>query len=116
MTDEELIESLRLWNRDDAADRIEALTKERDDLSARTEAFRNTNRRLNRRVQLLEGWWQRRLERANYWRGLYLWGMRRKDFDVKAVEESAYQRGYEDGFEEKFRMPKRWAKQPRHMK
>lgn len=28
---EELIESLRLWNRDDAADRIEALTKERDD-------------------------------------------------------------------------------------
>jgi hypothetical protein len=31
MTDEELIESLRLWNRDDAADRIEALTKERDE-------------------------------------------------------------------------------------
>jgi len=30
MTDEELIESLRLWNRDDAADRIEALVKERD--------------------------------------------------------------------------------------
>jgi hypothetical protein len=30
MTDEELIESLRLWNRDDAADRIEALMKERD--------------------------------------------------------------------------------------
>lgn len=28
--DAELIESLRLWNRDDAADRIEALTKERD--------------------------------------------------------------------------------------
>lgn len=25
MSDEELIESLRLWNRDDAADRIEAL-------------------------------------------------------------------------------------------
>lgn len=25
MTDEELIESLRLWSRDDAADRIEAL-------------------------------------------------------------------------------------------
>lgn len=30
MSDEELIESLRLWNRDDAADRIEALVKERD--------------------------------------------------------------------------------------
>ena len=30
--DEELIESLRLWNRDDAAARIEALTKERDAL------------------------------------------------------------------------------------
>ena len=30
LTDEELIESLRLWNRDDAADRIEALTAERD--------------------------------------------------------------------------------------
>lgn len=28
MTDEELIESLRLWNRDDAADRIEALVKQ----------------------------------------------------------------------------------------
>jgi predicted O-methyltransferase YrrM len=28
MTDEELIESLRLWNRDDAADRIEALVRE----------------------------------------------------------------------------------------
>ena len=38
LTDSELIESLRLWNRDDAADRIEqlvatneALTKERDE-------------------------------------------------------------------------------------
>jgi hypothetical protein len=30
MTDEELIESLRLWNRDDAADRIEELRKIND--------------------------------------------------------------------------------------
>ena len=30
MSDEELIESLRLWNRDDAADRIEELERERD--------------------------------------------------------------------------------------
>ena len=30
MSDDDLIESLRLWNRDDAADRIEALVKERD--------------------------------------------------------------------------------------
>jgi hypothetical protein len=30
MTDAELIESLRLWNREEAADRIEALTGERD--------------------------------------------------------------------------------------
>jgi hypothetical protein len=30
MTDEELIESLRLWNRDDAADRIEGLRKNSD--------------------------------------------------------------------------------------
>jgi hypothetical protein len=96
-------------------DRIEALTKERGELKAQVEQFRNTNRRLNRRVQLLEGWWQRRLERAKYWRGLYLWGMRRKDLNVKAIEEAAYQRGYEDGFEEKFRMPKLWARQPRRI-
>ena len=31
MTDAELIESLRLWNRDDAADRIEAMIAERDE-------------------------------------------------------------------------------------
>jgi hypothetical protein len=30
MSDEELIESLRLWNRDDAADRIEGLRKNSD--------------------------------------------------------------------------------------
>jgi hypothetical protein len=32
MSDEELIESLRLWNRDDAADRIEELEREQSRL------------------------------------------------------------------------------------
>ena len=32
MTDEELIESLRLWNRDDAADRIEELIGKNNNL------------------------------------------------------------------------------------
>ena len=134
MTDEDLIARLRegdLGYGEAAADRIEALVKERDSLlaghrtlnisgarlqaraerlEAQVEQYRNTNRRMNRRVQLLEGWWQRRLERANYWRGMYLWGMRRKDLNVKAIEEAAYQRGYEDGYEERFRMPKLWAR------
>jgi len=79
-------------------------------LEAKVEVFRDTNRRLNRRVQLLEGWWQRKVERANYWRNVYMrvWGS--KDIDTRAVEEAAYQRGYEDGYDERFHLPKRFIK------
>ena len=89
---------------DEAADRIEAL-------SAQVEAFRDTNRRMNRRVQLLEGWWQRRLDRANQQRSLYLWFFcRTKDPYIAAVEEAAYQRGYADGRDNRFNIPPRRAK------
>ena len=93
------------------------LASERDELQTRINAlevkvgvFRDTNRRLNRRVQLLEGWWQRKVERANYWRNVYMrvWGS--KDISIRAVEEAAYQRGYEDGHDERFHLPKRFVK------
>ena len=91
--------------------RAEAAEAKVEKLRREVEQFRNTNRRLNRRVQLLEGWWQRRVERAKLWSGVYLRNMRIKGGqDAKAIEEAAYQRGYEDGFEERFRMPKKWAR------
>lgn len=83
------------------------------------ERFRDTNRRLNRRLQLLEGWWQRKVERAEYWRSLTLsmWVRDKKDVapNMKAIEEMAYQRGYEDGFDQRFLIPKRRVN-PRRMK
>ncbi len=90
-----------------AADRIEALT-------AKVEMFRETNRRMNRRVQLLEGWWQRRLEREKNQRGTLMWMWCRdranQPLNVKALEEAAYQRGYEDGRDDRFNIPPRRAK------
>jgi hypothetical protein len=89
------------------ADRIEALT-------AKVEMFRETNRRMNRRVQLLEGWWQRRLEREKNQRGAIMWMWWRdranQPLNVKALEEAAYQRGYEDGRDDRFNIPPRRAK------
>ncbi len=112
MTDEELCKRLR--NFDDgatptheAADRIEALT-------AKVEMFRETNRRMNRRVQLLEGWWQRRLEREENQRRTIMWLWHRdranQPLNVKALEEAACQRGYEDGRDNRFNIPPRRAK------
>jgi len=90
-----------------SADRIEALT-------AKVEMFRETNRRMNRRVQLLEGWWQRRLEREKNQRGTIMWMWCRdranQPLNVKALEEAAYQRGYEDGRDDRFNIPPRRAK------
>jgi hypothetical protein len=91
------------WCRKSAA-RIEALT-------AKVEMFRETNRRMNRRVQLLEGWWQQKVDRANQQRSMYLWFFcRKKDPDIAAVEEAAYQRGYADGRDNRFNIPPRRAK------
>jgi hypothetical protein len=88
----------------DAALRIEALKRE-------VEMFRETNRRMNRRVQLLEGWWQRKVDRENQQRSMYLWFFcRKKDPDIAAVEEAAYQRGYADGRDNRFNIPPRRAK------
>jgi isopentenyldiphosphate isomerase len=82
-------------------------------LKAQVEMFRETNRRMNRRVQLLEGWWQRRLEREANHRRLYmsLWFKDRisHPLNVKALEEAAYQRGYEDGHDARFKLPPRRA-------
>jgi len=113
MSDEELIARLRDWPYQgetmagEAADRIEALT-------ANVEMFRETNRRMNRRVQLLEGWWQRRLEREKNQRGTIMWMWCRdranQTLNVKALEEAAYQRGYEDGRDDRFNIPPRRAK------
>jgi hypothetical protein len=90
-----------------AADRIEALT-------VKVEMFRETNRRMNRRVQLLEGWWQRRLEREKNQRVTIMWLWHRdranQPLNVKALEEAAYQRGYEDGRDDRFNIPPRRAK------
>ena len=88
----------------DADERIKALTAE-------VEMFRETNRRMNRRVQLLEGWWQQKVDRANQQRSMYLWFFcRKKDPDIAAVEEAAYQRGYADGRDNRFNIPPRRAK------
>lgn len=134
MSDEEMCKMLRglVWSGEitkKAADRIEQLgyrivilmRKENDALDQvsrlkeKLEQFRDTNRRMNRRVQLLEGWWQRRVERAKYWSSVYLRNMKVKGgVDPKALEEVAYQRGYEDGFEQKFVLPKRSVK-PRRL-
>lgn len=124
MTDEELVKRLRSMHwcvttqtngvgisdraiAPEAADRIEALT-------AKVEMFRETNRRMNRRVQLLEGWWQRRLEREKNQRGTIMWLWHRdranQPLNVKALEEAAYQRGYEDGRDNRFNIPPRRAK------
>ena len=80
-------------------------------LRAQVEQFRDTNRRMNRRLQLLEGWWQRKVDRSKSERTL-LFDMWRRDHrskepNLKAMEEAAYQRGYADGFDAKFFIPKR---------
>ena len=81
------------------------------ELEAKVEMFRETNRRMNRRVQLLEGWWQRKVDRENQQRSMYLWFFcRKKDPDIAAVEEAAYQRGYADGRDNRFNIPPRRAK------
>jgi chromosome segregation ATPase len=118
-----------VWTLDQAEDRIEELERkvvilmrDKNDaldqvshLKEKVEQFRDTNRRMNRRVQLLEGWWQRRVEHAKYWSSVYLRNMKVKGgVDPKALEEVAYQRGYEDGFEQKFVLPKRSVK-PRRL-
>ena len=114
MSDEELCKALKLlaFLHNDgamtqAALRIEALKRE-------VEMFRETNRRMNRRVQLLEGWWQRRLEREKNQRGTIMWMWCRdranQPLNVKALEEAAYQRGYEDGRDDRFNIPPRRAK------
>jgi len=110
MSDEELVKRLLDFDKvtvgdaRDAALRIEALT-------AKVEMFRETNRRMNRRVQLLEGWWQRKVDRENQQRSMYLWFFcRKKDPDIAAVEEAAYQRGYADGRDNRFNIPPRRAK------
>jgi hypothetical protein len=119
MTDKELVKALRdaVNGEHDmtphgadclqAADRIETLT-------AKVEMFRDTNRRMNRRVQLLEGWWQRRLEREKNQRGTIMWMWCRdrvnQPLNVKALEEAAYQRGYDDGRDNRFNIPPRRAK------
>ena len=54
MTDEELIESLRLWNRDDAADRIEALVKADRAQVEVIERQAETIIRINARAERLE--------------------------------------------------------------
>jgi len=115
--------------RQEAADRIKelghtvvTLMRDKNDaldqvsrLKEKVEQFRDTNSRMNRRVQLLEGWWQRRVERAKHWSSVYLRNMTVKGgVDPKALEEVAYQRGYEDGFEQKFVLPKRSVK-PRRL-
>lgn len=68
------------------------------------EQARATNRRFQRRIQLLEGWWQRRVERANNAMSNYfaLWLMEAKGRapSLKAIEEAAYQRGYDEGLSE----------------
>ena len=113
MSDKELVKRLLDFDKvtvgdaRDAALRIEALT-------AKVEMFRETNRRMNRRVQLLEGWWQRRLEREKNQRGTIMWMWCRdranQPLNVKALEEAAYQRGYEDGRDNRFNIPPRRAK------
>ena len=113
MSDKELVKRLLDFDKvtvgdaRDAALRIEALT-------AKVEMFRETNRRMNRRVQLLEGWWQRRLEREKNQRGTIMWMWCRdranQPLNVKALEEAAYQRGYDDGRDNRFNIPPRRAK------
>jgi hypothetical protein len=80
-------------------------------LRAQVEQFRDTNRRMNRRLQLLEGWWQRKVDRSKSERALLFdrWcrDHRGKEPNLKAMEEVAYQRGYADGFDAKFFIPKR---------
>jgi hypothetical protein len=83
---------------------------ERDALKAENERFRETNRRVQRRLQLLEGWWQRRVERARNERSMYLGFICRDKPELRAVEEAAYQRGYRDGHDDRFVIPKRRAK------
>ena len=96
------------------ADRIVAAEARIEALTAKVEMFRETNRRMNRRVQLLEGWWQRRLEREKNQRGTIMWMWCRdranQPLNVKALEEAAYQRGYEDGRDDRFNIPPRRAK------
>lgn len=75
------------------------------------ERFRETNRRMNRRLQMLEGWWQRKVERAEYFRNVYL-GFFVRDasklgINVKSIEEAAYQRGYHDGYDDRRIVPNR---------
>jgi hypothetical protein len=62
-------------------------------------------------MQLLEGWWQRRVDRAKFERQVIfrMWCRDRKDAlpNMKALEEAAYQRGFEDGRDNKIFIPKR---------
>lgn len=87
---------------------------QRDALREQVERFRQTNRRLNRRVQLLEGWWARKVERSKnwmlMWQRLYFRDIKQGATDIKAIEEAAYQRGFEDGHDLKFIIPARRAK------
>lgn len=66
---------------------------------------RDTNRRLQRRMQLLEGWWQRRVERADKWRKVWQRIYCTDVLDVRALTEADYQRGYEDGLHDRIKIP-----------
>ena len=82
-------------------------------LEAENARLRETNRRFQRRMQLLEGWWQRRVDRASNERAMYLRFLCQKTGsrpDLRSIEEAAYQRGYSDGYDNQFVIPKRKVK------
>jgi hypothetical protein len=113
MSEYELLKA-QLRNFDDGATPTQEAAAAIEALEAKVEMFRETNRRMNRRVQLLEGWWQRRLDREKNQRGAIMWMWWRdranQPLNVKALEEAAYQRGYEDGRDDRFNIPPRRAK------
>ena len=94
----------------EAAAMLRALSAELTALKAELADARETNRRVHRRLQLLEGWWQRRVERARNERNMYLMLLCRDKPELRAIEEAAYQRGYQDGYDNKFVTPKKRVK------
>ncbi len=60
-------------------------------------------------MQLHEGWWRRRVVRANQARGIYfeltVAGTKDRVLNLRAIEEAAYQRGYDDGHDARITIP-----------
>jgi hypothetical protein len=97
----------------DACTRSGANAARAEQAEAEVKRARETNRRVQRRLQLLEGWWQRRVSRAQNERSQMLFFMCRKtdaQNTLRRIEEAAYQRGYQDGHDDRFIIPKRKAK------